>query len=104
MVTNSHGRIRRGLYLCRSIKSSNLGNNKGEGNFTVSKKRTRFFLNKRILTEFWWIFLENKRIFGKGVRDFLGVKCPSNKGISCKFLRDVTGEIVFKETLIHVIA
>ena len=48
-----------------------------EGHFTLSKKRTRFFHNKRILTDFWWIFLENKRIFAKGVRDFLGVKCPS---------------------------
>ena len=27
--------------------------------------------------DFWRIFLENKRIFAKGVRDFLGVKCPS---------------------------
>ena len=35
-----------------------------------SEKRTRFFLNKRILKNFSWIFLENKRIFAKGVRDF----------------------------------
>ena len=48
-----------------------------EGHFTLSKKCTRFFHNKRILTDFWWIFLENKRIFAKGVRDLLGVKCPS---------------------------
>ena len=52
---------------------------KCEGHFTLSTKSTRFFQNKRILTDFWWIFLENKSIFAKGVRDFLGVKCPSAK-------------------------
>ena len=52
----------------------------GEGHFTLSKKRTRFFHNKRILTDFWWILLENKRIFAQGVRDSLGVKCPSLSG------------------------
>ena len=41
-----------------------------EGHFTHSKKRTRFFQNKRIYTDFRWIFHENKRIFAKGVRDF----------------------------------
>ena len=31
-------------------------------------------------------FLENKRIFAKGVRDFLGVKCPSDVilDVSCR--------------------
>ena len=48
-----------------------------EGHFTHAKKRTRFFQNKRIFTDFWWIFLENKRRFAKSVRDFLGVNCPS---------------------------
>ena len=40
------------------------------GAFHSFEKRTRFFLNKRILTDFSWIFLKNKRIFAKGVRDF----------------------------------
>ena len=40
------------------------------GAFHSSEKRTRFFVNKRILTDFSWIFLENKGIFAKGVRDF----------------------------------
>ena len=48
-----------------------------EGHFTHAKKRTTFFQNKRIFTDFWWIFLENKRSFAKSVRDFLGVNCPS---------------------------
>ena len=54
------------------------GGHSAEGHFTLSKKRTRFFHNKRILTDFWWILIENKRIFAQGVRDFLGVKCPSH--------------------------
>ena len=41
-----------------------------EGHFTISKKRTRFFHNKRILADFWRIFLENKRILVNGVRNF----------------------------------
>ena len=40
------------------------------GVFHSFEKRTRFFLNKRILADFSWIFLKNKRIFAKGVRDF----------------------------------
>ena len=47
-----------------------------EGHFTPSKKRTRFFQNKRIFTDFWWIFLANKRIFAKGVRVFLEWNAP----------------------------
>ena len=34
-----------------------------EGHFTHWKEGTRFFQNKRIYTDFLWIFLENKRIF-----------------------------------------
>ena len=45
-------------------------NEHSEGHFTHWEKRTTFFQNKRIYTDFCWIFLENKRIFAKGVRDF----------------------------------
>ena len=48
-----------------------------EGHFTRLKKRKRFLQDKRIFTDFGLIFLENKRIFAKSVRDFLGVKRPS---------------------------
>ena len=45
-------------------------NGVSRGALHSSEKRRRFFLNKRILTDFSWILLENKRIFAKGVRDF----------------------------------
>ena len=41
--------------------------NEDRGAFHSFEKRTRFFLNKRILTDFSWILLKNKRIFAKGV-------------------------------------
>ena len=52
---------------------------KNEGHFTHWEKRTRFFQNKRIYTDLWWIFLENKRIFAKGVRDFWKWNAPRKK-------------------------
>ena len=48
----------------------------GEGHFTRSKERTRFFQNKTTFTDFGWIPLENKRIFARNIRDFLGLKMP----------------------------
>ena len=50
--------------------------------------------------DFGWIFLENKRIFAKGVRDSLGVKCPSQEvdkypiynGSLNHFIRDLAVE------------
>ena len=46
-----------------------------EGHFTQWRTRKRFFRNKWIYTDFLWIFLENKRISAKGVRDF-GIETP----------------------------
>ena len=43
-----------------------------EGHFTHSKKR-RDFSGKRIFTQFYTDFLENKKTFAKGVRDLVGV-------------------------------
>ena len=62
-----------GSYALRSKVKHGLSDSltRSEGQFTPSKKRTRFFQNKRIFTDFLWIFLANKRIFAKGVRDFL---------------------------------
>ena len=48
-----------------------------EGHFTHSKRVRDLY--KRIFAHFGWIFLESRRIFATGVRDFLGVKCPSKQ-------------------------
>ena len=48
------------------------------GTFHSFEKAYEIFQNKRIFAYFLWIFLQNKRIFAKSVRDFLGVKYPSN--------------------------
>ena len=56
------------LAFCLSISS--------EGHFTHLKKRTKFFQNKRIFTDFWWISLANKRIFAKGLRDLFEWNVP----------------------------
>lgn len=45
-----------------------------EVKFTLSKKRTRFFPEEK---DFSWIFLDNRRIFAKGARDFCRVIRPS---------------------------
>ena len=47
------------------------------GAFQSFTKCTRFFQNKRFLRIYLLVFLKNKGIFAKGVRDLLGVKCPS---------------------------
>ena len=49
-----------------------------EGNCTLSKKRTRFFHNKRILTDFCGFFLKIKEFLPKvyELRDFFGSEMP----------------------------
>ena len=54
---------------------SDLPSFKGAFHSFVSKKRTRFFQNIRILTDFYWIFFR-KRNFAIGVPDFVRLKCP----------------------------
>ena len=47
------------------------------GTFQSFEKAYEIFSEQRIFTDLLCIFLEIKRIFAKGVRDFLEVKCSS---------------------------
>ena len=47
-----------------------------------------FFRTKGFTRIFDGFFLKNKGIFAKGVRDFLGVKCPSDKRTSPKNIQE----------------
>ena len=78
---------------------------RNEGHFTLSKKCTRFFHNERILTDFWWIFLDIKGIFAKGIRDFLGVKCPSFRKVVenlCYMAYKNTAKSSFKKKFVYI--
>ena len=57
----------------------------GRGAFHLLERAYEIFSRQKDFYGFWMDFFGNKRIFAKSVRDFLGVKCPSQL-VSCKTL------------------